>query len=166
MHSVFRCAAILRCLLPLTALSMVSAGAPLNARTANCDAAAQQQQRARARVGASRGMPVTARNAEQTSTGQLAKRLQRQIEAGALPPSTALLFYTRGADGSLTMCLVNPTGLIASALSKARCSNLSRRFAGPMALKNCSKSVLRGDRPSQYSPLRTSCSHPEWPKPI
>lgn len=124
MHSVFRFAAILRCLLPLTALAMVSAGAPVNARTANCDAAAQQQQRARARVGASRGMPATARNAEQTSTGQLAKRLQRQIEVGALPPSTALLFYTRGADGSLTMCLVNPTGLVASELSATDESSL------------------------------------------
>lgn len=124
MNCVFRCAAILRWLVPLAALAMVSAGAPLSARTADCDAAAKQQERARSRVGAVRGMPTPARNAEQTSTARLATRLQRQIEAGALPPSTALLFYSRNADGSLAMCLVNRTGLVASVLSDTDESSL------------------------------------------
>ncbi len=124
MHSVFRCGAIFRWLLPFMALAMVSVGAPLNARTADCDVAAQQQQRARARVGAARGMSAPARNAVQTSTTEIARRLQRQIEGGALPPSTALLFYTRDADGSLNVCLVNPTGLVASALSETDESSL------------------------------------------
>ncbi len=124
MHSIFTSAAIFRWLLPFTALAMTSIGAPLNARTADCDVAAQQQQRARARVGAVRGMPAPASNAGQTSTTQLAKRLERQIEEGGLPPTTALLFYTRAADGSLNVCLVNRNGLAASALSETDESSL------------------------------------------
>lgn len=101
------------------AAALYCVSAPLNARTADCDAAAQQQQRARVRVGATRGVAAPAAASLRTSTADIGKRLQHQIDEGALPQSSALLLYTLGPDGSFDICLVSPDGLVASAISRA-----------------------------------------------
>lgn len=143
--------------LVVAAIAFSCLAAPLNARTADCEAAAQNQQRARTRVGAVRGMAPPPAATVRTSTADIARRLQRQIQSGALPPSSALVLYTRSAEGTFDICLVGPDGLVASAISTADQEGLLRsiqalRWAYGVEELQQVRAARRSNAPAQPRP--------------
>lgn len=96
-----------------------------HAQQADCEAAAQQQQQARSRVGAVRGLAPSAKMAQTLPLSSFAARLEQQIATGAMPKRSALLFYIKAPGGGLNICLVGPQGLIASAVADGNAANLS-----------------------------------------